>query len=266
MKALKVASYMLGIGLTAALSQLVSPYISTALAANTELDSHPSVIRIADDHKGSVELSKKGINRVFVVKDHITSVVSPNHRLVSHNETSGAVFLTVTGDSPFVAYFATQKGRHFSLRVEPTSSDGQTVRIVPKTPISGDHAQSGPDARRFEASSPYEKTLLKLSKSLMDGKIPADYREVPRVDFGKMLITRVIKHPKKMYGLSVNLTHVFVGGDLALRVSALKNHTKEPMRFSEKSFYRTGVRAIVLPIHRLGPKESTTLYEVVNHA
>ena len=266
MKALKVATYTLGVGLVVTLSQMIAPYVSTALAGNATLDSHPSVIRIADDHKGSVELSKKGINRIFVVKDPITSVVSPNHRLVSHNDTSGSVFLTVMGDSPFVAYFATQKGRHFSLRVEPTSSDGQTVRIVPKTPISSDHVQSGSDARRFEASSPYEKTLLELSKSLMDGNIPAGYREVPKVDFGKMLITRVIKHPKKMHGLSVTLTHVFVGGDLALQVSTLKNHTKKTMWLSEKSFYRTGVRAIVLPIHRLGPKESTTLYEVVNHA
>jgi len=229
------------------------------------LNNKPVTIGISNDHQAHITLSSKDINRVFVVNDKITSFNAPNNRLVAHNDQSGSVFMTVTGTDTFAVFVATKKGRHFSLLVTPKNESGVTVKFVPKTPAAAHYSNHSPQATQFEASSPYEKTLVKLLDDVMHGKTPPGYSPVPWIDFKKVAITQLPWHPKGWKTLSEKITKGFLGGELAVRVLRVTNHTRHSITLGAIYFFREGVRAVAIEKDRLKPHQSTAVYEVVSN-
>lgn len=241
--------------------------VGTSFANEVNVDSHPTLIKITDDHRASVDLSRNGINRIFVVDDKISSVHAPSHRLVARNEESGSIFATVSGEAPFVTYFSTKKGRHFSLFVNPTPSSGVTVKIISNTPPSTKNIlRNNVAAKRFEHSTPYEKTLSIVLMETIKGRVPSGYTALPSSDFYETPIANISKHPLRMKHLSQKVEKVFLGGELSVRVIKITNHSKKTLSFLGGTFYLPGVRAASLDRHTLLPQQSTRLYEVVSNA
>ena len=225
----------------------------------------PMTVNILDDHQALIALSNKDINRIFVANDKITRFNVPNNHLIAHNDESGSVFVNLTGGGAFIAFISTAKGHHFSLRITPTAQAGVTLKLIPRSPVAGQYKNHTLQAKRFETSSPYEKTLVNLLSAVMRGDTPPGYSSVAPIGFNKIAIGHIKKHPKGWRGLSEEVEALFLGGELAVRVLHITNHSRHALLLVASDFYSPGVRAVSIAQERLHHRQSTRVYEVISN-
>ncbi len=238
---------------------------SLALADNTTTIK-PASIAIANDDQAKIILSNQDINRLFVVKDKISSLNAPNNRVMAHNDQSGSIFMNVIGKEPFTAFITTQKGRHFSLFVLPKSEPGVTVRFLPKTKIIRYYRHHTVAARRFEHSSAYEETLVNLLRDVMLSQSPPGYTAIAPSAFNQVIALQLPKYLNGRKFLKETVSAGYLGGELAVRVVRVTNSGKQTVRLIASDFYTPGVRAVAIGKETLGPHESTNIYEVTTNA
>lgn len=246
--------------------QIVVGLIITPLAMASPVSAHsPVSINIANDQQAKIDLSSADINRIFVKSDKITSVNAPNNRLVAHNDQSGSIYMNVYGKTPFTAFVSTQHGRHFSLLVVPKSEPGVTVRFIPKTPVPVHYRKHSRSAKRFEQSSSYEKTLVNLLRESMLQNVPPGYSLISPRAFGKIRAFSVPVYLSQRKLLSENVIRGFLGGELAVRVVKINNHSNHAISLVASDFYMPGVRAVAISKEYVSAHGSTYIYEVISN-
>jgi type-F conjugative transfer system secretin TraK len=250
---------------TRIIALLAGIFFTLLSVASTQTEQKPLTIKLANDNQAAIVLSNKDINRIFVAHDKIVSFNAPNNRLVAHNDQSGSIFLNVTGKETFSVFIATKKGRHFSLLITPKDMSGATVKLVPKTPAITHYRNHTAVAKHFENSSPYEKTLVTLVRDVMLGVTPPGYSQIPPISFRKIAVTRVPRHPKRWRHVSEKVRKAFLGGELAVRVLHVTNHSRHAVVLKASDFYLPGVRAVSIGKERLCAHQSTDVYEVTSN-
>ncbi len=236
-----------------------------ALADNTTTIK-PVSITIANDNQAKIILSNQDINRLFVMKDKISSLNAPNNRVIAHNDQFGSIFMNVIGKEPFTAFITTQKGRHFSLFVLPKSEPGVTVRFLPKTKIIRYYRHHTVAARRFEQSSAYEKTLVNLLRDVMLSQSPPGYTAISPSAFNQVSALQLPKYIEGRKFLKERVRAGYLGGELAVRVVRVTNSGKQATTLVASEFYMSNVRAVAIGKETLRPHESTNIYEVTSNA
>jgi conjugal transfer pilus assembly protein TraK len=152
------------------------------------------------------------------------------------------VYLTQT----FSLFLTTQKGRHVSVVVTPTTGQGQTLALVPNQAAKADI--------HWERNSGYLHLLQTMMLSMLQNK--------PLKGMQKQAVTesRVFSHSKH---LQMQLTTIFSGGQLTGLVYRITNTSKYAYRLYERTFYRPGVRAVHLSQQLLKPHHSAWVYTLV---
>ena len=245
---------------------IVGLMVAHVALANTPITVAPVSIKVANDQQAKIDLSNEDINRVFVQGDKISSFNAPNRRMIAHNDQSGSIYMNVYGKSPFTAFVTTHKGRHFSLLVIPKSEPGMTVQFIPTSPVAFHYVNHRLAAKRFEQSTPYEKTLVNLLRETMLQNTPAGYSVISSSNFKSIPIFVVPKYFNKQKLVSEQVVAGFLGGELAVRVIKVRNRSRHSISLYANDFYRPGVRAVAIAHELIPPRQSTDVYEVISNA
>lgn len=248
------------------LSLLISGILTAGicLAASTN-NKKPVSMPVSNDEQVIITLSSHDINRLVVLDDKIVSINAPHNRLVAHNDASGAIFMSINGATSFTAFITTERGRHFSVLITPKRQPGVTIQFIPKTPAAVHYENHSSEAKQFEKSTPYEKTLVHLLKMTMLGKRPPGYSAVPLSSLKKMPAFHVNSHLLGNRYASQVLSAGFLGGELAVRIITVRNSSTKKITLHATDFYTPGVRAVAVEKETLGLYESGDVYEVISN-
>lgn len=228
----------------------------------------PVQVDIHNNEQVTIKLSSTDINRVYVRGEKITSIHAPSGLLSAHNDQYGSIYANIYSQKMFTAYFTTNVGRQFSVLMVPMSEPGQTIAFTPKDHLLKKHLHTRHHSRagkRFEESSDYEQTLVKLIRDGMSGKHPSGYtsisyqaiRSMPEYD-----IAQYVGNNKHLYE---KVRSVELGGDLALRTLTVKNMTNHTITLKANQFYQMRVRAVAIEKERLLPHTITHVIEVLSN-
>lgn len=202
--------------------------------------SGPAGIPFENDASFTVVLSNTNPNKVIVDGELITRISGPTgayDNTTTVTEDGALIFSPLTAQN-FTVFLETAKGASLSINVQPKPVTGRTVRFTPVSPPT----RKNDDAKAWEESKSYEKTLVALSRTILQGEVPEDYTEYP--------ITRMAAYSPDV---SAQLTaeRQYVGSHLRVVRYRMKNPGYITMNLRERDFYKKGVRAVMLSTHQL---------------
>jgi len=204
-------------------------------------------LSFSDNEQISVILSKVDINRISVQGDKIQSLNGPTGLYTAKNDPSGAAYLTLYANTPFILYVNTVNNHNLSLFITPQATVGKTIVLISTSPTkTADH---------LEDNSIYQKLLVTLMDAMINKKMLDDYafsvpKKVKSSDF---------------FGIADLKPIAFYNG-AALNgvIYEMKNKTQGLITLRPSYFYQAGVRAVALSKQTIEPKETGLLYEIVS--
>lgn len=118
---------------------------------------------------------------------------------------------------------------NYSIRAVPRAGVGRTFSLV------GESQGVSVAAKGWEEGQPYESMLVSLNKSLMEGRLPSGY--------GQMPVTReALSAP---YGLRAQAQQVWTGHHLKVVRFEVSNPGSASQWVNEHDFWQRGVRAVM---------------------
>ena len=150
----------------------------------------------------------------------------------------GALILSPLVGQNFTLFIQTDHGSSLSLNVRPQAGNGKTLRFTPMSPP----LRKNDDAKAWEEGQTYEKTLVALSRAVVNGQVPDDYVEYP--------VSRMTAYTPST---SVRLTpeRQFVGNHLRIVRFRMNNPGSITQSLRERDFWLKGVRAVMLSQNQL---------------
>nr|QVQ59766.1 type-F conjugative transfer system secretin TraK [Enterobacter cloacae complex sp.] len=138
----------------------------------------------------------------------------------------------------FTLFIQTDRGSSLSLNIRPQPGNGKTLRFTPASPP----LRKNDDAKAWEEGQTYEKTLVALSRAVVNGQVPDDYQEYP-----------VSRMPAYTPASDVRLTpeRQFVGNHLRVVRFRMSNPGNITRDLRERDFWHKGVRAVMLSQNKL---------------
>ncbi|WP_233427739.1 type-F conjugative transfer system secretin TraK [Rouxiella silvae] len=231
---------------------LLGIMISSSTLAYGAYVPGPEDIVFGNDAKVTASLSNVSPNKIIIPGENITEVDGPNGAFDDSKSADGGVMISPTVDQTFTIYIQTDKGSALSIDVHPRNMSGKTLRFIPSDPPvtqkeTGNH---------WEEGQSYEKTLIDVSRSVLNGILPQDYTEYP--------VSRALPY---MPRVSVTLTpqKQFVGPHLRVVRYLIKNDSYLTANLSEKMFWQQGVRAIMLSTNTLYSGGEGYLYVIFSY-
>ncbi|WP_240337813.1 TraK domain-containing protein [Enterobacter asburiae] len=112
-------------------------------------------------------------SKVVVDGELITSISGPTGAYDQSQTEDGALILSPLVGQNFTLFIQTDHGSSLSLNVRPQPGNGKTLRFTPMSPP----LRKNDDAKAWEEGQTYEKTLVALSRAVVNGQVPDDYRE-----------------------------------------------------------------------------------------
>lgn len=137
--------------------------------------SAPAAIPFENDAAFNVTLSNTNPSKVVVDGELITSISGPTGAYDQSQTEDGALILSPLVGQNFTLFIQTDHGSSLSLNVRPQPGNGKTLRFTPMSPP----LRKSDDAKAWEEGQTYEKTLVALSRAVVNGQVPDDYREYP---------------------------------------------------------------------------------------
>ncbi|WP_438442966.1 TraK domain-containing protein [Kluyvera georgiana] len=148
--------------------------------------SGPAGIPFENDASFTVVLSNTNPNKIIIDGELITRISGPAGAYDSNTtatEDGALIFSPLTGQN-FTVFLETAKGAALSLNIQPKPATGRTLRFTPLSPPT----RQNDYAKAWEEGQSYEKTLVALSRTVLQGKVPDDFTEYPgRSDDGLSL-------------------------------------------------------------------------------
>lgn len=135
--------------------------------------SAPAAIPFENDAAFNVTLSNTNPSKVVVDGELITSISGPTGAYDQSQTEDGALILSPLVGQNFTLFIQTDHGSSLSLNVRPQPGNGKTLRFTPISPP----LRKNDDAKAWEEGQTYEKTLVALSRAVVNGQVPDDYRE-----------------------------------------------------------------------------------------
>ncbi|SAF91516.1 type IV conjugative transfer system protein TraK [Enterobacter hormaechei] len=137
--------------------------------------SAPAAIPFENDAAFNVTLSNTNPSKVVVDGELITSISGPTGAYDQSQTEDGALILSPLVGQNFTLFIQTDRGSSLSLNVRPQPGNGKTLRFTPMSPP----LRKNDDAKTWEEGQTYEKTLVALSRAVVNGQVPDDYQEYP---------------------------------------------------------------------------------------
>ncbi|ENZ4286931.1 type-F conjugative transfer system secretin TraK [Citrobacter amalonaticus] len=200
--------------------------------------SAPAAIPFENDAAFNVTLSNNSPNKVVIEGELITSISGPSGAYDQSTTEDGALILSPLVGQNYTMFIQTDRGSSLSLNVRPQPGNGRTLRFTPMSPPQ----RKNDDAKAWEEGQTYEKTLVTLSRAVVNGRVPDDYQEYP--------VSRMMAYTP---ATSVRLTpeRQFVGNHLRVVRFRMTNPSNITQSLRERDFWRKGVRAVMLSQNRL---------------
>ncbi|EHO9417903.1 type-F conjugative transfer system secretin TraK [Salmonella enterica] len=200
--------------------------------------SAPAAIPFENDAAFNVTLSNTNPSKVVINGELITSISGPSGAYDQSQTDNGALILSPLVGQNFTVFIQTDRGSSLSLNVRPQPGNGKTLRFTPMSPP----LRKNNDAKAWEEGQSYEKTLVSLSRIIVNGDVPDDYQEYP-----------ISRMPAYNPGTPVHLVpeRQFVGNHLRIVRFRMSNPGSITQNLRERDFWRKGVRAVMLSRHQL---------------
>ncbi|KAI3492011.1 hypothetical protein L1887_43554 [Cichorium endivia] len=200
--------------------------------------SAPAAIPFENDAAFNVTLSNTNPSKVVVDGELITSISGPTGAYDQSQTEDGALILSPLVGQNFTLFIQTDHGSSLSLNVRPQPGNGKTLRFTPMSPP----LRKNDDAKAWEEGQTYEKTLVALSRAVVNGQVPDDYQEYP-----------ISRMPAYTPASDVRLTpeRQFVGNHLRVVRFRMSNPGSITRSLRERDFWRKGVRAVMLSQNQL---------------
>lgn len=213
---------------------LASGIFTSGLRAATA----PAAIPFENDAAFNVTLSNNNPSKVVVDGELITSISGPAGAYDQSTTDDGALILSPLVAQNFTLFIQTDHGSSLSLNVRPQPGNGKTLRFTPMSPP----LRKNDDAKAWEEGQTYEKTLVSLSRAVVNGQVPDDYVEYP--------VSRMTAYtPSTTVRLSPE--RQFVGNHLSIVRFRMTNPGSITQNLRERDFWQKGVRAVMLSQHQL---------------
>ncbi|KKY80342.1 conjugal transfer protein TraK [Enterobacter cloacae] len=200
--------------------------------------SAPAAIPFENDAAFNVTLSNNSPNKVVIAGELITSISGPSGAYDQSTTADGALILSPLVGQNFTMFIQTDHGSSLSLNVRPQPGNGRTLRFTPMSPP----LRNNDDAKAWEEGQTYEKTLVALSRSVVNGKVPDDYQEYP--------VSRMTAYTPAT-GVQLTPERQFVGNHLRIVRFRMTNPGNITQNLRERDFWLKGVRAVMLSQHTL---------------
>ncbi|PKA32737.1 type-F conjugative transfer system secretin TraK [Cedecea lapagei] len=213
---------------------LASGIFTSGLRAATA----PAAIPFENDAAFNVTLSNNNPSKVVVDGELITSISGPAGAYDQSTTDDGALILSPLVAQNFTLFIQTNHGSSLSLNVRPQPGNGKTLRFTPMSPP----LRKNDDAKAWEEGQTYEKTLVSLSRAVVNGQVPDDYVEYT--------VSRMTAYtPSTTVRLSPE--RQFVGNHLRIVRFRMTNPGSITQNLRERDFWQKGVRAVMLSQHQL---------------
>ncbi|EGT5662903.1 type-F conjugative transfer system secretin TraK [Cronobacter dublinensis subsp. dublinensis] len=198
----------------------------------------PAGIPFENDASFTVTLSNTNPNKIVIDGELITSISGPAGAYEKDTTPDGALFISPLVGQNFTVFINTANGASVSLNVQPKPGSGRTLRLTPVSPPTRHNA----DAKAWEEAQSYEKTLVGLSRAIVQGQAPEDFSEYP--------VSRMTNYSPSV---SVQLTpeRQFVGTHLRVVRFRLKNSGYVTVSLRERDFWQKDVCAVTLSTRQL---------------
>ena len=228
MKARLLAAFVAGVCLTPAAMADVSGPASTIF----ENDAHLKA-----------QLSNTSPNKIVIEGELITRVTGPDGAFTQENTEDGALLITPTTGQNFTLFLETANGIGASVDVTPKPGSGHTLHLIP---ASVPH-KANPDAKVWEESQPWEKTLVSVARTVVNGGVPDSYTEAKAARGPAYSALSVLASA----GVQLTPERQLVGSHLLVMRYRMKNTGYITRPLSEKQFWQKGVRAVMLSTNNL---------------
>ncbi|MEA9392687.1 F-type conjugal transfer protein TraK [Acerihabitans sp. TG2] len=200
--------------------------------------SGPAGTVFDNDAHLKAQLSNTSPNKIVIDGELITRVTGPDGAFTQQNTDDGALLITPLTGQNFTLFLETANGIGASIDVTPKPGDGKTLRLIPASaPV-----KANPDAKAWEESQPWEKTLVSVARTVVNGGVPENYTE-----------GAASRGPTYSPAAGVLLTpeRQLVGSHLRVMRYRMKNTGYVTRPLSDKQFWQKGVRAVMLSTHIL---------------
>ncbi|TPG56832.1 F-type conjugal transfer protein TraK [Ewingella americana] len=200
--------------------------------------SGPSGTVFENDAHLKAQLSNTSPNKIVIEGELITRVTGPDGAFTQENTEDGALLITPLTGQNFTLFLETANGIGASVDVTPKPGSGHTLRLIPASAPQ----KANPDAKTWEESQPWEKTLVSVARTVVNGGVPDSYTEVAAVRGPAYSpVSGVLLTPERQ----------LVGSHLLVMRYRMKNTGYITRPLSEKQFWQKGVRAVMLTTHSL---------------
>lgn len=213
------------------MSALITPATFAAV-------SGPAGTPFENDAHLKALLSNTSPNKIVIDGELITRVTGPENAFTQENTDGGALLVTPVTSERFTLFLETASGIGASIDVTPKAGDGRTLRLIPASgPV-----KPNPDAKAWEESQPWEKTLVSVARTVVSGGVPESYTELP-----------ASRAPAYTPSVALTLTaeRQLAGSHLRVVRYRMKNNGYITQSLSEKQFWQKGVRAVMLSTRSL---------------
>jgi len=216
----------------------------------------PLGLRFEEGESFQFSLSKFNFSRIYVEGEKIVRVRVPQGTFVIEKAqmepeeeavSAGSVYMKPKFDAEITAYFTTDKGHHFSLRVKPDESAGKTIRMISMKPKPVIH---------WKKNEGYVQRLEQVMNSMLQDKKPEG--------FDGMSVSDKPFFVQK--NLKVQLEKFYRGEKLTGYVYRVQNTAKQARTLKPSLFADIGVKAMVLTETHLNPHQSVYLYSILDES
>ncbi len=230
---------------------------------------HPPLPERPDDIYDDTRLNltvEPGVTELIpIARNYLNRIITPfsSPKVVTVNpiefrKEGASIFITTTSEKPVGIHILSndpQDSRSISLALVPKGIPPKTIRLRWPNAVDTYSPAQKAHARRWEESTPYIDTLIKLMATVARGKIPSGYSlaEAERV------LTC------DLAGVAIVAGQRLIGGHFGVVVARVTNTSEATLEIQEPRCEQHGVVAVAAwPRAVLAPGESTELYLVVN--
>jgi conjugal transfer pilus assembly protein TraK len=215
---------------------LITPLlIAATFQANAASVPGAQEITFGNNAQVNAAFSQVNPNRIVVAGEKIIDISGTDGAYDVQKQSDGGVLISLTPGltQSFTLYVVTDHDSAFSVQVVPKNIPGKTLSFVPQS----SPMKVKPEINSWEEGQAYEKTLIEISKSIVNGIIPQDFSEYP--------VSRV-----QPYSPTINITlkadKHFIGPHMRIVRYIMTNPSYLSQHLAEKQFYAPGVRAVML--------------------
>lgn len=215
-------------------------------------------IVVKNNGLSKVKISRKGVTRIGIVKDRISSIYGEEERYILEQEPQlGQVFLKPKDKEPFQITIVSENGKIIDLHLTPTNIENKSIMLKVAGVAEGISSNSEENSNELKLINSKTHTLKvlsiqkikKLMRALFQRRIPRGFEE------GNLKVATPV-------GLTLQKTKIYVRKGVYAGEGVLKNKTDKPIKLKETDFFKAGVRAVAISQNIIHPNETARVYIV----